>query len=97
MFDKEYSEKRDFIRMFVNADLDFTVNQQTQSYSGKSIDLSGKGVGFETSCELQQDDILTMVLTAKEAKVAPLELTVKVVRIEKRDDDLFFVAAETES
>jgi len=97
MFDKEYSEKRDYIRMFVNAEISFTLNGKSESFSGKSIDLSGKGVAFETSCELKPGDVLDLVLTAEEAKVAPLELKIEVVRVERRQKDLFFIAAETQS
>jgi len=97
MFDKEYSEKRDYIRMFVNADISFTVNEEAKTFTGNSIDLSGKGVAFETNCELKQGDLLNLVLTADEAKVAPLELKVEVVRVESRSQNVFFIAAETQS
>jgi len=97
MFDQEYNEKRDYIRLFVDADLAFTVNQQPQSYSGKCKELSGNGLAFETQCELKQGDMLDLVLTAEKDQVKPLELKVKVVRIENNSDDSYFVAAETQS
>ncbi len=96
MIDREYSEKRDYIRMFVNADLEFKVNQGTETFTGKSKNLSGKGLGFNTQCELKDGDILELKLTADEAKVAPLELTVKVVRVEAGNNDGYFIATETQ-
>ncbi len=96
MADKEYSEKRDFIRMYVNADIEFYVGGKKESFTGKSRDLSGKGISFSTSKELSAGDILQLTLTVEITKVAPLELEVKVVRVETESADSFFVAAETQ-
>ena len=50
---KDYAEKRNFIRMFINADVTMTDPDTGTAYNGESKDLSGDGVSVITSHEFQ--------------------------------------------
>ncbi len=92
MFDREYSEKRDYIRMFVNADVSFKRQGNNQNFQGKSRDISGKGVSFITSEPVTEGEILDIVVNAVEASVPPLEIVAKVMRTESQPNNALLVA-----
>ncbi len=92
MFDKEYSEKRDFIRMFVDADVTFNLQGEKTTFQGKSRELSGKGVSFITSQSLNEGDVVNITVSAVDARVAPLEIVARVVRTENLDNGKILIA-----
>lgn len=92
MFDQEFSEKRDFIRMFVNADVTFCKRGESETFQGKSKELSGKGVSFITSETVNEGDVLEITVSSTTASVAPLEITATVARTEVQDNNELLVA-----
>jgi len=92
MFDQEFSEKRDFIRMFVDADVTFTINGESETYQGKSKELSGKGVAFTTQQTVNDGDVLDIKVSSVIASVPPLEIKANVVRTEAQENDQLLVA-----
>ena len=75
------NEKRNFPRMPIDCDLRYSVVGDNHDFEGKVINLSDKGVLFTTKQKLKVGSLLTLVLTANQAKTPPMHATVKVTRV----------------
>ncbi len=95
MVDKQYSEKRDFIRMFVDAEVTFNLTGTKDLFTGKARELSGKGVSFISAQCVNEGDVLNISVSARETSIAPLEITARVVRTEKLNPGEYLIATVT--
>jgi hypothetical protein len=91
--DRQYSEKRNYIRMYVNAELTFSFENATEKYPGHTLDLSGSGLRFETLQEVQESSKLSLALQSINGAVPPLNGTVEVNRVQK-EGDKYIVSGE---
>lgn len=78
--DQEYSEKRDFIRMFINAPISYCASGSTEWQQGTGKDLSATGIAFITEQSFSEGDLIEVKLKPETNVTPPLEATVKVVR-----------------
>lgn len=78
--DQEYSEKRDFIRMFINAPISYCAENSTEWQRGTGKDLSATGIAFITEQSFNEGDFIEVKLKPETNVTPPLEATVKVVR-----------------
>ena len=92
MYDRDYSEKRDFIRMYVNANIRFCKCGESEYFEGSSESLSGNGVAFVTNKKLKIGDQLDVIISSEQASVPPLEMKVSVVRVDPRENESYEVA-----
>ena len=76
-----YNEKRNSPRMPIDCDLRYSVVGDDRDFEGKVINLSDKGILFTSRQKLEVGSLLTLVLTAKQAKTPPMHATVKVTRV----------------
>ena len=76
-----YKEKRNSPRMPIDCDLRFSVVGDDRDFEGKVINLSENGILFTSRQKLEVGDLLTLVLTANQAKTPPMHATVKVTRV----------------
>ncbi len=88
----DYGEKRNFIRMFIDADVSITDPATGQKYIGESRDLSGDGVSIVTKHEFELNQILEVNITSRHGNNAPLSAKLEVKRVKKLDGELFEVA-----
>ena len=95
MFDRDYSEKRDFRRMSVNTSIQFSLKDSTKSFVGESRDISGSGISFVTEKSLNAGDVLNVVIQSEQTKLPPLEMVVSIIRVTPEADNNFLIAAET--
>lgn len=77
----DYDEKRNFPRMPIDCDLRYSVVGDDRDFEGKVINLSDKGILFTSRQKLEIGNLLTLVLTANQAKTPPMHATVKVTRV----------------
>jgi hypothetical protein len=89
---KDYDEKRNFIRMFINADVTMTDPDTGTIYNGESKDLSGDGVSVKTNHEFQLNQKLEVHILTKQGTLSPLTAELQVNRVIKLDDGMFEVA-----
>ncbi|MCW8999652.1 MAG: PilZ domain-containing protein [Kangiellaceae bacterium] len=79
--DKDYEEKRNFIRMFVDAKVIITDPVTGQSFEGDSKNLSGDGVMFTTEQKFEENQILSVDIRSEQSKLSPLSAEFQVVRV----------------
>jgi len=90
--DKDYSEKRNFIRMFIDADVSITDPDSGEIFSGESKDLSGDGVSIVTKHQFKTDQALKLNIRSKKGGASPLTAVLAVKRVRQLDDGLFEIA-----
>jgi len=88
----DYSEKRNFIRMFVNAKVKVTDPSTGNSYDAEGKNLSGDGAMFTSSQEFKVNQRLTLDIQSEQSSLASLKADFEVIRVTKREDGQFDVA-----
>ncbi len=95
--DQDFAEKRDFIRMFINAPVDFAIKDSNDWHSGVGIDLSGGGLSFSTKQSLSVGDQVEVKLKPITPVTPALEANVVVIRSDTTDDGTFNVSTKIEN
>ncbi len=90
--DNDYNEKRNFIRMFVNAKVKITDPSTGNSFDGIGKNLSGDGAMFSTNEKFTVNQKLTVDISSEQSKVAALRAEFEVIRIEELADGSYEVA-----
>lgn len=80
--DLEYSEKRDFIRMFIDAPIEYCASGSNDWQKGIGKDLSATGIAFIANEDYSEGDLIEVKLKPATKVTPPLEATVKVIRSE---------------
>ncbi len=88
----KYDEKRNFIRMFVNADVEIINPSDNKRYNGQGKNLSGDGALFTSNQKFNVDQILNLEIKAEQSSLAALCAEFKVVRVEELSDGLYEIA-----
>jgi hypothetical protein len=83
---KDRPEKREFIRVAVNAELRFGPSGGPLSQHGYMRNLSANGIQFETRGELATGVELEIEVLSKNGRVPPLRARVRVIRVERGDE-----------
>ena len=78
--DRGFSEKRDFIRMKINAPLNARIAHQEAVIEGVCRDLSGGGMQVETKTELVPNTELVIEITSEHGHSPTLHARAKVIR-----------------
>ena len=82
----DYDEKRNFIRMFVNAKVKVTDPATGQEYQGQGKNLSGDGAMFVTDGDFNVGQKLNLTISAENGGVASLNAEFEVTRINPVED-----------
>lgn len=82
--DRDYSEKRDFIRMTVDAKVTLKIAGQT--IPAVCRDLSSTGMQLEAQAALKTGDTLSVHLPSEHATLRDLDADVEVVRVQDLGD-----------
>ncbi len=90
--DNDYSEKRNFIRMFVNAKVKITDPTTGNVFEGEGKNLSGDGAMFITNEKFEVNQQLSLDISSEQRKMATLTASFEVVRVEPIDNGLFAIA-----
>jgi len=89
----DYAEKRDFLRMPIDCELSFAVEDSTKQYQGKVINLSSKGILFTSNRKFPPGTTLEIILTPSNSDTSPMQATVVVARVSS-NEVLFEIACE---
>ncbi|MGD2170771.1 MAG: PilZ domain-containing protein [Gammaproteobacteria bacterium] len=89
----EYAEKRDFLRMPIDCELNFSEVDSDRSYQGNVINLSSKGILFTSSQSFDTGTRLDIVLTPSNSITPPMRARVTVSRVVAREV-LYDIACE---
>ena len=91
---RDYTEKRDFIRVPVACNMTFRVPGSEQRHQAMTTNLSGKGVQFETGHQISPGHSLEITVIPGLPTTPPLHALVEVVRVAPAErGDRFLVAA----
>ena len=82
--DRDYSEKRDYIRMTINAEV--TLHFKGLEFSGVCIDLSSSGMQVQSRSQLAVGDVLAVHLPSPTPNLDPYNVDAEVVRVEDLGD-----------
>lgn len=88
---KDFEEKRNFIRMFVDAKVTITDPVTGNVYQGDSKNLSGDGILIQSNQEFQLNQELNVDISSDKSKMAPLSAQFVVKRVEKLENGMFEV------
>lgn len=83
-YERDYSEKRDFIRMQVEAQAQLTAQGQTVVATCK--DLSSTGLQLEAPTQLRLGDKVSVCIPSEHEQLAPLNIEAEVVRAVSLED-----------
>jgi len=78
----EHSEKRNFTRMAVNAELTYSITGDNQIYTAECRDLSHTGILFITEQSLSNGQTLEITIDVTYSKFEPMKAIVEVIRVE---------------
>jgi hypothetical protein len=95
--DREYEEKRDFIRMFVDAKVEITDPENNERFIGDSKNLSASGVAFLCQHAFEVGKRLKVKVSSEQSKLPPLQADLVVIRCDKTDNDQFEIAGTIEN
>lgn len=93
--DKNYNEKRDFIRMKLGAPLEATLTLGSRQLRGVCRDLSGGGMQVETHEALTQGTELEIEMASSHGHSPSLKAKVRVARCEETSPGIFLTGLVT--
>ncbi|MEO0443280.1 MAG: PilZ domain-containing protein [Pseudomonadota bacterium] len=94
MLDREYDEKRNFIRMQVNTPVKVSLANEQSSYNGICRDLSGGGMLLAMDQEVLLNTELTVSVISEHEDGAVLEANCSVARVEPGPNSSYMVGLE---
>ena len=87
----EFAEKRDFLRMPIDCELNFSLRGQEGLQEGNVINLSSKGILFTSSMVFVEGAVLEIILTPGNSETPPMQASAVVTRVS--DNDINFEIA----
>lgn len=88
-----YSEKRSFLRMHVDTEVEYSVNGGKPS-KGRCINLSATGMLLEVDGPIRPGDVLQVLIPSPRSEFASLSSEVEARRVEYLEDRKVAVGAE---
>ncbi|WP_217477124.1 PilZ domain-containing protein [Stutzerimonas stutzeri] len=82
--DRDYSEKRDFIRMQIETAI--TLTQGSQRYDAVCLDLSSTGMQVLAATNLQMGDKVSVHIPSEHNELKGLDAETEVVRVGTHED-----------
>lgn len=92
--DKNYSEKRDYIRMKISAPLNAKLSVETNVIEGLCRDLSGGGMQVETNVSVPVGTNLEVEVSSSHGHNPTLKAKAKVVRLTAGDGENYLLGLE---
>lgn len=90
----DFSEKRDFQRMVLDCSMEYQLENGNEAKQARVINLSAKGVLFETSEALNTGDRVHIKLTPVNNITPPMSADTLVTRCDEVAEENYQVAAE---
>lgn len=89
-YQRDYTEKRNFIRMSMDANVSFTVEKKKERHLGRCRNLSGTGMLLETAKKLQVGHKVNITLPSERSELPNLEAMAEVIRVMQLTDSHTF-------
>lgn len=91
---RDYSEKRDFIRMKVDTEISLSFENSDKTMTAICRDLSGTGMLIETGESLIEGSEFNTSLPSTNPSFPSFETKVKVIRCEETESGKFLIGTE---
>jgi len=88
----DYSEKRNFFRMNLECNAEYTINGSGNQKSGKVSDLSGDGISIIADQSVDPGTEVRVSIQPENDVTPPLEVVMEVIRCEAQDVDSYLLA-----
>jgi len=88
----DYSEKRNFFRMNLECDAEYTINGSGNQKSGKVSDLSGDGISIIADQSVKPGTEVRVSIRPENDVTPPLEVIMEVLRCEEQDAESYLLA-----
>lgn len=88
----DYSEKRNFFRMNIECNAEYTINGSGNQKSGKVSDLSGDGISIIADQSVDPGTEVRVLIQPENDVTPPLDVVMEVVRCEAQDADNYLLA-----
>jgi len=88
----DYSEKRNFFRMNLECNAQYTINGSGNKKLGKVSDLSGDGISIIADQSVTPGTEVRVSIQPENDVTPPLEVVMEVLRCEEQDADNFLLA-----
>jgi len=88
----DYSEKRNFFRMNMDCDMEYSINGSGETKCGMMKNLSGDGVLFIADQQIAPGSQIQLAITPGNSVTPPLNVTVEVLRCDPTDGQGFEIA-----
>lgn len=92
--DKEYGEKRDFIRMTLNAEALIHLADQTPPIKAQCSDLSATGISLVATQPLAKGTEVGITIESPNEQFRSLDARARVLRCDARDDQTYQLGLE---
>jgi hypothetical protein len=92
MLDRNYTEKRDFIRMVFDAEISYKTKDNNSVYKGICKNLSHTGLQFETELFLPEGSELEVTIDSRNGKFNPLKANFKSLRVKTLQNNKYLVS-----
>ncbi len=92
--DKDFGEKRDFIRMTLNAEALVHLKDQALPLSAQCTDLSATGISLVTAQPLAKGTEVGVTIESPNEQFRSLDAKARVLRCEARDDQTYQLGLE---
>lgn len=90
-----HNERRDYIRMEMDAPLSFTREGAPGTHTGRCIDMSHTGMRIETGTPLSPGERITVDLDLGNPKFNPMRARLEVMRVVEHPDGTATVSCRT--
>jgi len=88
----DYSEKRNFFRMNLECNAEYTINGSGNQKSGKVSDLSGDGISIIADQSVDPGTEVRVSIQPENNVTPPLDVVMEVIRCEEQDADSYLLA-----
>lgn len=89
----DFSEKRNFYRMCVECQLEYTEKGRDETRTGHVKNLSGSGILFQTDHAINVGTEMDIIVKTGSNLTPPLYATIEVIRCSLTEDESYEVAA----
>jgi hypothetical protein len=92
-----HDEKRNYTRMHIDCDLNFKLAGSDVIHQGRCISISGSGISFIADHPIDQGKALEIIVAPNNSITPPLTAFIEVVRITRKFNDNYDIAASIKS
>ena len=88
----DYAEKRNFFRMNMDCNMEYTISGSDSKEQGTVLNLSGDGISFTVKDQIKPGVIVRISISPENTVTPPLEMAVEVLRCEQSGAEAFEIA-----